>query len=74
MKSYEAAIWAHHGLFVSGPDFDTAFGLMHTIEKSAQIWVLQKSTGLPEAQTITDDDLRAIAREFGVTLREDFLD
>lgn len=72
MKEYEAAIWAHHGLFASGPDFDTTFGLMHTIEKSAQIWVLAHSCG-PERQTITDDDLRAIAKEFGVTLREEFL-
>ena len=74
MKEFEAAVWAQHGLFVSGPDFDITFGLMHTIEKSAQIWVLQKSTGLPELQTITDDALRAIAKEFGVTLREEFLD
>ena len=74
MKEFEAAVWAQHGLFVSGPDFDITFGLMHTIEKSAQIWVLQRSTGLPELQTITDDALRAIAREFGVTLREEFLD
>ena len=72
MKDYEAAVWAHHGLFVSGPDFDTTFGLMHTIEKSAQIWVLAHSCG-QERQTITDDDLRAIAKEFGVTLREEFL-
>ncbi len=74
MKEFEAAVWAHHGLFVSGPDFDTTFGLMHTIEKSAQIWMLQKATGLPELQTIEDDDLRAIARDFGVKLREEFLD
>ena len=74
MKEFEAAVWAQHGLFVSGPDFDTAFGLMHTIEKAAQIWILQRSTGLAELQTITDDGLRAIAREFGVTLREEFLD
>jgi len=74
MKQYEAAVWAHHGLFVSGPDFDTTFGLMHTIEKSAQIWILQKSTGLPELQTIADDELRAIARDFKVNLREEFLD
>ena len=47
---------------------------MHTIEKAAQIWVLQKSTGLPEIQTIQDDELRAIARDFNVILREDFLD
>ena len=74
MKEYEAAIWAHHGLFASGPDFDTTFGLMHTIEKSAQIYVLALSCGQGIRQTIEDDELRAIAREFGVTLREEFLD
>ena len=35
--------------------------------------VLSKGTGLIR-QTITDDDLRAIARDFGVTLNENFLD
>ena len=35
-------------------------------------WVL--ASGKPVLQTITDDDLRAIAKEFGVTLREEFLD
>ena len=74
MEEFDAAVWAHHGLFASGPDFDITFGLMHTIEKAAQIWVLQKSTGLPELQTIQDDELRAIARDFNVQLREDFLD
>ncbi len=74
MKEYDAAVWAHHGLFASGPDFDITFGLMHTIEKAAQIWVLQKSTGLPELQTIQDDELRSIARDFNVQLKEAFLD
>ena len=74
MEEFDAAVWAHHGLFASGPDFDLTFGLMHTIEKAAEIWVLQKSTGLPELQTIQDDELRAIARDFKVNLREDFLD
>ena len=37
MEKYDAAIWAFHGLFVSGPSLDIAFGLMHTIEKAAQI-------------------------------------
>lgn len=74
MKEFDAAVWAHHGLFCSGPDFDTTFGLMHTIEKAAQIWVLAQSAGQGRIrQTIEDDDLRAIAREFGVTLNEKFL-
>lgn len=74
MRTYQAAVWAQHGLFVSGPDFDTAFGLAHTIEKSAEIYWKVLSTGLPIVQTISDDNLRAIARDFGVTLNEDFLD
>ena len=75
MKEYDAAVWAHHGLFVSGPDFDTTFGLMHTIEKAAQIYILVLSAGQGKIrQTIEDDDLRAIAKDFGVTLREEFLD
>ena len=75
MKTYDAAVWAHHGLFVSGPDFDTAFGLAHTIEKSAEIYVKVLSAGQGKIlQTITDDNLRAIAHNFGVTLNEAFLD
>ena len=74
MKSYPAAVWAHHGLFCSGPDFDTAFGLMHTIEKAAEVCVLALSAGQGSIrQTITDDDLCAIARSFGVSLNEVFL-
>ena len=75
MKKYDAAVWAHHGLFVSGPDFDITFGLMHTIEKAADIYVRALSAGQGKIrQTITDDNLRAIARDFGVTLNEEFLD
>lgn len=75
MKEYDAAVWAHHGLFVSGPDFDITFGLMHTIEKAAQIYVLALSAGQGTIrQTISDENLQAIAREFGVTLNERFLD
>ncbi len=72
MASYEAAIWAFHGLFVSGPDFDTAFGLMHTIEKAAEIAsiALSANGGKVPRQTITDENLRQIGKEFGVTLNE----
>ena len=44
------------------------------IEKSAEIYVkvLSMGGGIIR-QTITDDDLRAIAHDFGVTLNENFL-
>ncbi|MCH3961650.1 MAG: rhamnulose-1-phosphate aldolase [Solobacterium sp.] len=74
MKKYQAAVWTHHGLFVTGPDFDTAFGLAHTIEKSAEIYIKVLSTGKNILHTITDDDLRAIGRDFHVTINKKFLD
>lgn len=74
MKKYDAAVWAHHGLFCSGPTFDDTFGLMHTIEKSAEINMKILSTGKPVLQTITDDDIRAIGKDFGLVLNEEFLD
>ena len=73
MKTFDAAIWAHHGTFASGPDFDTTFGLMHTLEKAADIFIRAMSCGMGIRQTISDDNLRAIARDFGVTLKEEFL-
>jgi rhamnulose-1-phosphate aldolase len=74
MKKYSAAIWAHHGLFVSGPDFDTAFGLAHTIEKSAEIYLKILSSGKEIRQTITDEELLSIEPEFHVHLNREFLE
>lgn len=64
MKKRDAVIWAHHGMFVSGADFDLAFGLMHTVEKSADIVGRVFSMGKPVLQSISDDELRAVAVDF----------
>ena len=76
MKTYDAVIWAQHGLFCSGADFDSAFGLMHTIEKAADIYVRARllNGGGDFANTISDDGLRAIGRNLGLGINEDFLD
>ena len=73
MKKYNLAIWAHHGMFASGEDFDLTFGLMHTAEKSAEILVKMLSMQPNKRQTITPDDFRHLAKDFGVTLPEEFL-
>ena len=73
MKKYDAAIWAHHGMFASGPDFDITFGLMHTIEKSAEILVKVLSMSPVKLQTITPQNFRDLAVDFHVTLPERFL-
>ena len=72
MKKYDAIIWAHHGVFCSGVDFDLAFGLMDAIEKAAEIYVKVQSMGGIK-QSITDDNFRELAKDFGLTLNEEFL-
>lgn len=57
MKKYNLAIWAHHGMFASGEDFDLTFGLMHTAEKSAEILVKMLSMQPNKRQTITPENL-----------------
>ena len=73
MESYDVAIWAHHGMFCSGEDFDLTFGLMHTVEKSAEILVKVLSIRPDKLQTITADNLRQVADGFHVNLPERFL-
>lgn len=73
MKNYDVAIWAHHGIFCSGEDFDLTFGLAHTVEKSAEILVKMLSMSPTKLQTITPDNFRHLAKDFKVTLPEKFL-
>lgn len=72
IDKYPAVVWAFHGVFASGSTFDEAFGLMHTIEKAAEIYIKAKSVGI--VNTITDDNLRKLADAFSVHLNPDFLD
>lgn len=73
MKTKNVAIWAHHGIFVAGHDFDEAFGLLHTVEKAAEILVKVLSMSSTKTNTIQPQDFRDLAKEFKVTLDEKYL-
>ncbi|MCM1135762.1 MAG: rhamnulose-1-phosphate aldolase [Clostridium sp.] len=73
MEQYDVAIWAHHGMFCSGEDFDLTFGLLHTVEKSAEILIKIYSVVPRKLQTITAENFRAVGEAFRVTLPEKFL-
>ncbi|MFV0502771.1 MAG: rhamnulose-1-phosphate aldolase [Lachnospirales bacterium] len=73
MEKHDAAIWAHHGIFCSGEDCDLAFGLMHTIEKAAEILVKVLSISPAKRQTISSDNFRDLGKDFNVDLPEEFL-
>ncbi len=73
MKTYDVAVWAHHGVFCAGSDFDVTFGLMHTVEKAAEIRVKALSCGVGIRQTILPENFRAVAKDFHLTLNEELL-
>ena len=52
MAKHDLVIWAHHGMFAAGEDFDLTFGLMHTAEKSAEILVKMLSMQPNKRQTM----------------------
>ena len=73
MKEQDVAIWAHHGMFACGTDFDTAFGLMHTVEKAAEVLVKVLSMTNQKRQTIQPEEFRALNEPFGIQVGERFL-
>lgn len=73
MEQYNAVIWAHHGMFCSGEDFDSTFGLMHTIEKAADMLIKVLSVRPDKRQTISPQNFRDLAADFNVSLPEKFL-
>ena len=73
MEKYDVAVWAHHGMFCSGEDFDLTFGLMHTVEKSAEILIKVLSMSPYKLQTITSENFRELAKAFKISLPERFL-
>ena len=73
MLKHDIVLWAHHGLFCAGENFDSTFGLMHTVEKSAEILIKVRSMTPIRRQTITTDNFRDLAKGFNVTLPEKYL-
>ena len=71
MKSVRTVVWSMHGLYGAGKTLDEAFGLVETVEKASQIYML--TAHLPRLNTIKDDELRTLAEAFGVDYRKDYL-
>ena len=72
MKDYRVVVWGLHGVYGAGKDMDETFGLVETVEKAAQIYMM--TAHLPRLNTITDENLVTIANHFKVNYRKDFID
>ncbi len=73
MKTKDVAVWFHHGMFACGHTFDEAFGLMHAVEKAAEILLKVMSVSDRKLQTITPEGFRQIEPAFNVKLDESCL-
>ena len=72
MKSFRLVVWAMHGIYGAGKTLDETFGLIETVEKAAQIYML--TAHLPRVNTIKDEDMVKLVDLFGIDYRKDFLD
>ncbi|KRK64304.1 rhamnulose-1-phosphate aldolase [Companilactobacillus tucceti DSM 20183] len=73
MNEFRVVMWPHHGIFGCGDSMDEVYGLIETVEKAALIYTTIQSQGGDIKQEITDDDLRDLAKSFGVTPNPKFL-
>ncbi len=73
MKEFRLVVWGQHGIYGCGKDLDEAFGLIETVEKAAQLYMM--TAHLPRVNTITDPDLVEIVKAFKLedVYRRDFL-
>lgn len=72
MKEFRLVVWAMHGIYGAGKTLDETFGLIETVEKAAQIYML--TARLPRVNTIKDEDMLKLLELFGVkNYRRDFL-
>lgn len=76
MDRYDAVVWTQHGMFVSGNTFDAAFGMMHTIEKSAGLYLAARAAngGAEPRYLISDAQLLQVCHDFNVKPNLAFLD
>ena len=72
MKEFRLVVWAMHGIYGAGKTLDETFGLIETVEKAAQVYML--TAHLPRVNTIKDEDMLKLLELFKVTnYRKDFL-
>lgn len=66
IKHARIVVWAMHGIYGCGKTLDETFGLIETVEKASQIYMLTKDKVI---NTISDSQLKILADHFNVVPR-----
>lgn len=77
MREHPAVIWAHHGLFTSGASFQDVFGMAHTIDKAAGIYLSARAANGGSgdfASTISNENLLQICDELSLDCKREWLE
>ncbi|WP_251551476.1 rhamnulose-1-phosphate aldolase [Neobacillus muris] len=72
MEHVRLVLWPHHGIFGAGNTMDETFGLIETAEKAAEVYTIVCAQG-GKKQTISDEQLQALAEAFKVVPRPGIL-
>ncbi len=71
MATARVVVWSLHGIYGAGKTIDEAFGLVETVEKAAQLYMMTAAIG--RKNTIQDSELRELCGLFKLTPRAGFL-
>lgn len=71
MLTSRVTIWSMHGIYGAGKTLDETFGLVETVEKAAQIYML--TAPLKRLNVISDEELQILADAFKVVPRPGIL-
>ena len=66
MKDHRIVMWTNHGIYGAGNDIDETFGLIETVEKTAQIYMLTLGHVVNE---ISDEILKGLVKRFNLTIK-----
>jgi rhamnulose-1-phosphate aldolase len=72
MKSYRIVIWTNHGIYAAGKTLDEAFGLIETVEKAAQLYML--TAHHHNVNLISKDQLKSLAEAFNLYYNKSILE
>ena len=71
MKNFRLVVWTNHGIYGTGKNMDEAFGLIETVEKTAQIYMLALGHTV---NVIPDSIIKELAALWGLTPLEGILE
>ncbi len=70
MKHHRLVVWTNHGIYGTGRNLDEAFGLIETVEKTAEIYMLSLGNVV---NVIPDEIIRGLANLWGLRVMDGVL-